>query len=93
MRQRKPEKFAIYGENSMRNSELLSAAMMTATLLTSPSMARESQTVSQRLSANAPSLDEHTCCRNRPIDLRAAAERDVWGHWGAFYGPMVPTLP
>jgi hypothetical protein len=19
------------------------------------------------------------------------ASRDVWGHWGAYYGPMIPT--
>jgi hypothetical protein len=20
------------------------------------------------------------------------AGRDVWGHWGAYYGPMIPTI-
>ena len=23
--------------------------------------------------------------------LRGYAGRDVWGHWGAYYGPMIPT--
>jgi len=33
---------------------------------------------------------------NRASDLRGgfrgSAGRDVWGHWGAYYGPMIPTI-
>jgi len=25
-------------------------------------------------------------------ELRGYGDRDVWGHWGAYYGPMVPMI-
>jgi hypothetical protein len=24
--------------------------------------------------------------------FRGYGSRDVWGHWGAYYGPMVPPI-
>ena len=80
---------------------LLSAALITAALLTTPAMARESQVTSQRLTANANAraltsargAQGQACCRNRAWELPGLADRDVWGHWGAYYGPMVPTVP
>jgi hypothetical protein len=24
--------------------------------------------------------------------FRGYGSRDVWGHWGAYYGPMIPTI-
>ena len=24
--------------------------------------------------------------------LRGHGNRDVWGHWGAYYGPMIPAI-
>lgn len=80
----------------MMKLNLLSAALITAALLTTSAMARESQVTSQRLTTNA---NAHTptgalgspgqaCCRNRSTDLSSLAGRDVWGHWGAYYGPM-----
>ena len=30
--------------------------------------------------------------RSGIVDLAGLAERDVWGHWGAYYGPMVTLL-
>ena len=26
------------------------------------------------------------------VGLRGQASRDVWGHWGTYYGPMIPAL-
>jgi hypothetical protein len=80
----------------MMKLNLLSAALITAALLTTPAMARESQLTLQRLTANANagtptgalSASGQACCRNRPSDL-PGADRDVLGHWGAYYGPMV----
>ena len=77
--------------------DLLSAALITAALLMTPAMARESQATSQRLTVNANartptsalSTSGQACCRNRARDLPSLADRDVWGHWGAYYGPMV----
>jgi hypothetical protein len=84
----------------MTKPNLLSAAMMAAALLlTAPAMARQGQLTSQRLIANARiattgnSAEGQTCCRIRASDLRDPGERDVWGHWGTYYGPMVPTGP
>jgi hypothetical protein len=25
--------------------------------------------------------------------FRGYGGRDVWGHWGAYYGPMIPMSP
>jgi hypothetical protein len=25
-------------------------------------------------------------------EFREYRSRDVWGHWGAYYGPMIPTI-
>jgi hypothetical protein len=85
----------------MTKPNLLSAALMAAALLTTPAMARQGQLTSQRIIANARiatnahiattahSADGQTCCR----DLRGPGERDVWGHWGTYYGLMVPNVP
>jgi hypothetical protein len=29
---------------------------------------------------------------NRAGGLRGDRGRDVWGHWGAYYGPMIPMI-
>jgi hypothetical protein len=83
----------------MTKPNLLSAAMTAAALfLTTPAMAVQGQLTSQRVIANARiaptahSGDGQTCCRNRASDLPDPRERDVWGHWGTYYGPMVPAV-
>jgi hypothetical protein len=81
----------------MLEFKLLSTALVAATLLTAPAIARESQVTSRRLAseANACSttaaryLDGHSCYSNGPSGLHGDADRDVWGHWGAYYGPMI----
>jgi len=81
----------------MIKRELLLAALFAAAVLTTPAIARESQLTSQRLTANAnarTAMAAHNaygqaCCRDRASDLRGIGERDVWRHWGAYYGPMV----
>jgi hypothetical protein len=25
-------------------------------------------------------------------ELRGCGNRDVWGHWGTYYGPMIPAI-
>ncbi|SEF15670.1 hypothetical protein SAMN05444161_9379 [Rhizobiales bacterium GAS191] len=81
----------------MIKPELLLAALIAAAVLTTPAVARQSQLTSQRLTANANARTAtaahnaygQVCCRDRASDLRGLAERDVWGHWGAYYGPVV----
>jgi hypothetical protein len=36
----------------------------------------------------APSVDLHPKYGDRNSGY---GNRDVWGHWGAYYGPMIPT--
>jgi hypothetical protein len=75
----------------MMKLDLLSAALISAALLTTPAMARKSHVTSERLTSNANartptgalSTPGQACC------LPGPADRDVWGHWGAYYGPMV----
>jgi hypothetical protein len=75
----------------MTKAKRLSAALMAA-LVTTPAIARQGQLTSQRLVANARITTTHSAdgqIRFRPDYSRGLAERDVWGHWGAYYGPMV----
>jgi len=75
--------------------KLLSGALIAGTLLAAPAMARESHVTSRRLTGDAnacttagvPYIDGHRCYH--PDGLRGDGERDVWGHWGAYYGPLV----
>lgn len=76
----------------MIKPELLFAALIAAAVLATPATARQSKMTSQRGAANGTDTHNaygHACCRNRPGDFRGLAERDVWGHWGAYYGPII----
>jgi hypothetical protein len=39
----------------------------------------------------APSADLHPKYGNSNRNFSGYWDRDVWGHWGAYYGPMIPT--
>jgi hypothetical protein len=81
-----------------------SAALIAVALLATPAVARGSDAASRYLaeSANAStSLGAHYIGKGdgRRVDHfggRCGATtgrygaRDVWGHWGSYYGPMVP---
>jgi hypothetical protein len=79
----------------MAKLKLLSGALIAGTLLAAPAMARESHVTSQRLAEDANActtpgmrnIDGHRCYH--ADGLRGDGERDVWGHWGAYYGPLV----
>jgi hypothetical protein len=78
----------------MIKPELLFAVLIAAAVLATPATARQSERTSPRVAANpkahtATDAYRHACCRNRSGDFRGLAERDVWGHWGAYYGPMI----
>jgi hypothetical protein len=79
----------------MAKFKLLSAGLIAGALLAAPAMARESHVASRHLTedanacaaAGARYIDGHRCYD--PDGVRGDAERDVWGHWGAYYGPLV----
>jgi hypothetical protein len=77
----------------MTKTRRLSAALLAAALLTTPAMARQDHSTSPRPIANARiittahSADGQT--RSSAGNPRGLVERDMWGHWGAYYGPMV----
>ena len=73
------------------------AALIAAALLTTSAMARDSQGTSwrhaerayARTATGARSSYSQSCHRNGAGDLCGSGDSDVWGHWGAYYGPMI----
>jgi uncharacterized protein YgiB involved in biofilm formation len=39
----------------------------------------------------APSVVSHPKYGNANGNFSGTGNRDMWGHWGAYYGPMIPT--
>jgi hypothetical protein len=84
--------------------ELLSAALIAAAMLASPAMAREGHVTSRHLPENANASTppgahcigggdgfrgNHFGGRFDGTPDEGYGGRDVWGHWGAYYGPMI----
>jgi hypothetical protein len=91
----------------MTELKLLAAALIATTMLAAPAMARESYVTSRHLAGNANASDtpgaryigggdvfrgDHFSSGFGGAPGDGYGRRDVWGHWGAYYGPMVPTL-
>ena len=78
----------------MTELKFLSAALIAAAMLATPAMARESHVSSRHLAVNA---NANTAPGVRYIGegdrFRGYEGHDVWGHWGTYYGPMVPSVP
>ena len=75
----------------MTKLKFLSAALITATIIATPAMARESHVSSRHLSkAAAASTASEVRYIGGGDRLRGYESHDVWGHWGSYYGPMVP---
>ena len=91
----------------MTKLKFMSAALIAATMLATPTMARESRVTSRHAaeSDNASTTSDARYPRGSGVfrnnhfggDFGGTTgdgyvHRDVWGHWGTYYGPMVPTL-
>jgi hypothetical protein len=67
------------------------AALIAAAMLAAPTMARQSEMGTRHLAAN---VDASTMPRARYAGeadhFRGYQGHDVWGHWGSYYGPMLP---
>jgi hypothetical protein len=83
----------------MTKLKLLSAALIAAAMLATPAMARESHVTSQHRAedANASTAPgarygfrgNHFGGGFGGTPGDGYGDRDVWGHWGTYYGPMV----
>ena len=76
----------------MTNLKSLSAALIAAAMLVTPAMARESHVTSRHLAVNAnASTTPEAEYVGEGSRFRGYEGHDVWGHWGAYYGPMIPN--
>lgn len=73
----------------MTKLKLPSAALIAATMLATPAMARHSHVSSRRLAVNANGAD----FIGEGDRFRGYEGHDVWGHWGTYYGPMISSIP
>jgi hypothetical protein len=89
----------------MTDLKFLSVAVIAAAMLATPALARKSHVRSQHpaddANASTKSGTRYVGAGDgfRGNHLGGAfggtlgyryADRDVWGHWGAYYGPMIP---
>ena len=78
----------------MTKLKLLSAALIAAAMVATPAMARESHVSSRHLAENLNASTTPGARYLREGDgFRRHESRDVWGHWGTYYGPMIPSVP
>jgi len=77
----------------MTKLKFLSAALIAAATLATPAMARENHVSSRHLAVNANASTtpgaQYIGEGNR---FRGYEGHDMWGRWGTYYGPMLPTL-
>jgi hypothetical protein len=78
----------------MTKLKFLSVAMIAAAVLATPAMARDSHVSSrhQAVNANASTGPEAQYIGEGDRFLGYEG-RDVWSHWGTYYGPMLPSVP
>jgi hypothetical protein len=89
----------------MTKLKFLSAALIAVAVLATPALARESQASSRHLAENANASTapgarhigggdgfrgNHFGSSFGDTLSDGYGGRDVWGHWGTYYGPMVP---
>jgi hypothetical protein len=73
----------------MTKLKFLSVALIAVAMLAGPAMARETQVNSRHVAVNANGA-QYIGEGDR---FRGHEAHDVWGHWGTYYGPMVPSIP
>jgi hypothetical protein len=70
----------------------MSAILIAVAMLATPAMARVSHVGSRHLAENIDTSPTPGYFREGD-GFRGHESRDVWGHWGAYYGPMIPSVP
>jgi hypothetical protein len=78
----------------MTKPKFLWAALIAAAVLATPAMARERHVSSRHFAIDANATTtlgaEYIGEGER---FRGYEGYNVWGHWGTYYGPMLPTVP
>jgi hypothetical protein len=77
----------------MTKLKFLSAALIAAAMLATPAMARESLVSSPHLVIAHASATPGSQYIGEGDRFRGYEGHDVWGHWGTYYGPMLPSIP
>jgi hypothetical protein len=78
----------------MTKLKFLSPALIAMAMLAAPAIARESHVSSPHLAVNAnASTTPGAQYIGEGDRLRGYGGHDVWGHWGTYYGPMLPSIP
>lgn len=70
----------------------VSAVLIAVAMLGAPAMARENHMDSRHLAEDIHTSPTPGYFRGGD-GFRDYESRDVWGHWGAYYGPMIPSVP
>jgi hypothetical protein len=85
----------------MRKLKLFSTALISTTLLATPALTRENHITSRHHTENTDAIttigighNDWRPCYGNPagglrVELCGYLDRDVWGHWGGYYGPTV----
>ena len=81
----------------MGKPKLLWTALIASVLLATPALARDKHMTSRHLTENAAAriigVDHREWCPCYGSGLRGElsnyGDRDMWGRWGGYYGPMV----
>jgi hypothetical protein len=78
----------------MTKLKFRSVALIAAAMLATPAMARESY-VSPPHQAVNPNASTTPGAQyiGEGDRFRGYEGHDVWGHWGTYYGPMLPSIP
>lgn len=77
----------------MTRLKFLSAALIAASMIATPAMARDSHVSTRHLSKTAEASSARGVRYNDEGDrFRGYESHDMWGHWGGYYGPLVPSF-
>jgi hypothetical protein len=81
-------------EKLMTMLKYVSVALIAAATLATPAMARGSHASSRHFAASANASTTSAAQYVGEGDyFRGYEGHDLWGHWGTYYGPMIPSVP
>ena len=77
----------------MTRLKFRSAALIAVAMLATPATAYASHVSSRHQAINAnPSTTPGAQYIGQGDRFRGYEGHDIWGHWGAYYGPMLPSI-